>query len=112
MFDVDQMMDLAISGVKNVFGRPVSYLVGGTAPGVALVGHYIREHVDLDPGTNVPISSTRDLLDFRSADLSAAGITPRKDDVVTFADGSTWRVLAIIPGDLGTTYLHIGRRSA
>lgn len=112
MIDIDQIMDTAIVGVKSVFGRPVSYSVAGTGPAIDLVAHYFREHREMDQGTGASVSTTRDVLDFRAADLTEAGITPKQNDVVTMRDGQVWRVLDVQPGDVGSTYLIIGRRSA
>lgn len=112
--DVDMLMDSAIRGVRDVFGRPVQYSVGGTAPAIELRAHYVRQHQELESGvTPGPgISTTTNMLDFRTADLVAAGISPRQGDTVTMRDGEVWRVLDVQPGDVGTTYLVVGRRAA
>jgi hypothetical protein len=112
MIDVDQIMDTAIMAVRDVFGRPVSYSVAGTGPAIDLVAHYFREHNTFDEGTGAGVSTTRDVLDFRTADLTAAGISPRQNDVITMRDGQVWRVLDVQPGDVGSLYLYVGRRSA
>jgi hypothetical protein len=107
--DVDALMDRAIRGVKRTFGRPVSYSAGGVNPPVSLRAHWIREHVEEQPGLTVGASTTRDLLDFRAVDLTAAGIVPAQGDVVTFR-AESWQVIDVQPGDIGTTFLHVARR--
>lgn len=110
MATVDRIMDLAIRGVRNHFGRPVAYQVQGVGPTVDLTAHYVREKREESPGTRESVSTTADVLDVRVADLEAANIRPRQRDVVTF-DGQTWTVVDVQPGDLGTVYLTLGRRT-
>ena len=109
--DVDTLMDHGTRATERVFGRAVAYSVQGTAPAVSVRGHYLRRHNEQDSGTAQSVSTTEDVLDFRTATLAAAGISPRQGDVVTFL-GQTWKVVDVQPGDTGTVYLVLGRRSA
>jgi hypothetical protein len=109
--DVDTLMDRAILATENTFGRTVAYSVQGTAPVVSVRGHYLRRHLEENAGASQSVSTTEDVLDFRVATLAAAGISPKQKDVVTFL-GQTWTVVDVQPGDTGTVYLVLGRRTA
>lgn len=112
MDSVDLLMDRAIRATRDILGRPVAYSIGGIGATVPLRANYVRRHAEITGGLAMPVSSTRDILDFRTEDLRAASITPQQGDTVSFRSGELWEVVDVEPGGVGTTYLHIARRAS
>ena len=113
---VDDLMDLAVSATKTIFGRSVVYTPASGSP-VPLRGDFQSSETSLD--TDPPTTTTVPVLDMRTADLVAAGISPRprdgtrQGDVVAFfvrGEPHTYDVLAVEHRSPWSTVLTLGRR--
>lgn len=114
--DPDALMDLAVTATRQTFGRPVTYTPRSGSP-VTLRGDFQSQEqtVSVDP----PVTSTVPVLDVRTADLVAAGVSPtprdgtRQGDAVSFAVRGvthTFDVLAVEERSPWSTVLILGRR--
>lgn len=110
------LADLTRRAVRDAYGEAVTYTpAGGVA--VSVVGIVRTESLELvlDPEAP-PVATTRQVVDFRTAALDEAGITPRTNggDIVVVASGDaegTWRVIDLEHPCDGTLVLVLGRRS-
>jgi len=116
--DPDELMDLAVSATKTTFGRSVTYTPQDSAA-VSIKGDF--QQVETTLSTDPPTTSTVPVLDVRTADLEAVGITPtardgtRAGDVVAFSvrgELHTYDVLAVEQRSPWSTVLVLGRRAA
>lgn len=110
MDDIDAIMDLAITAVRDTLGRPVSY-VPSDGDAVALRAEFSES---LQAGV-AGLDSAFPALSFREQDLIDAAIVPSAEgDAVTFdvlGVSRTYRVIEVIRPDVGSIVLRLGQRS-
>ena len=114
--DPDSLMDLAVSATKQVFGRAITYTPRSGSP-VTLRGDFQSQ--ETQASTDPSMTTTAPVLDMRTADLVAAGISPtpkegsRDGDRVAFTVrgvAHTFDVLAVEERSPWSTVLILGRR--
>lgn len=117
--DVEALMGLATKAVEQAFGRPVTYTpVGGSAvstlsDGSPLMGVWSPPSSNLSPAS-AAYENPEPRLDFSAASLTAAGITPAKQDVVEFdvlGETRSYRVTDVRPNDEGSVILILASRA-
>lgn len=119
MADVDALMDVVQVAVEATFGRAVTYTPVG-APSVStlpdgsdLCAVWTAAETSLSPATAAH-ARPNPTLDFRTASLTLAGITPRPGDVVAFTvlgEAREYRVTELQPSDEGSTVLALAGRA-
>lgn len=108
--DVDALMDVTITACRDFFGRAVVYTPLDGSP-TALRGEFRNELQGQAPTFDTSAAS----LEFRSLDLSDAGIVPTAEgDVVTFdflGVSRTYKVTEVVRPDVGCVICRLGIRS-